>query len=144
MVTKPNPLHFWDWKSRMTLTFWTAPKGPNSCHSVLSSVSGAKLYTNMHHPAPFRALPAVAAAAVGISVLAVPRMDPASRGEYLKSQNIRYQNHKPTAITNLFTLYFHLEKIWACLNSLLLLCNSYGQLGSLQLAIAINSRYLIK
>lgn len=58
----------------------------------------------MHHPAPFRALPAVAAAAVGISVLAVPRMDPASRGEYLKGQNIRYQNHKLNAISNLFTL----------------------------------------
>lgn len=54
----------------------------------------------MHHPAPFRALPAVAAAAVGISVLAVPRMDPASRGEYLKGQNIRYQNHKLNAISN--------------------------------------------
>lgn len=70
----------------MTLTFCTAPKGPNSCHSVLSSVSGAKLYTKMHQPAPLSALLAVAAAAVGISVFAVPRMEPASSGEYLERQ----------------------------------------------------------
>ena len=32
-----------------TLTFWTAPKGPKSCQRMFSSVSGARLYTKMHH-----------------------------------------------------------------------------------------------
>lgn len=34
----------------MTFTERTAPKGPNSCHSVRSSVSGGRLYTNSVQP----------------------------------------------------------------------------------------------
>ena len=56
-----------------TLTDCTAPNGPNSCHKTFSSVSGAKLYTKMHHPDPFMAF-------VGIIVLA--KRSPAN-GEYL-------------------------------------------------------------
>jgi hypothetical protein len=74
----------------MTLTFCTAPKGPNSCHNVLSSVSGAKLYTNKHHPAPLIVLPVVVVAAVGMIVLA-PKMDPASIGENLRTENIFFK-----------------------------------------------------
>lgn len=36
----------------MTFTLVTAPKGPNICQRILSSASGAKLYTKMHHPVP--------------------------------------------------------------------------------------------
>lgn len=34
------------------MTLLTAPKGPNSCHSTLSSESGDRLYTKMHQPVP--------------------------------------------------------------------------------------------
>lgn len=36
----------------LTLTDCTAPNGPNNCHKTFSSVSGAKLYTKIHHPEP--------------------------------------------------------------------------------------------
>ena len=36
----------------MTFTLVTAPKGPNICHRILSSASGARLYTKIHHPVP--------------------------------------------------------------------------------------------
>ena len=38
----------------MILTFCTAPNGPNNCQRILSSVSGAKLYTNIHQPTEVR------------------------------------------------------------------------------------------
>lgn len=60
---------------RTTLTLCTAPNGPNSCHSTFSSVSGAKLYTNIHQPDPLIVLP-------GIIVLANKF---SANGEYLKS-----------------------------------------------------------
>ena len=36
-------------KNLITLTFCTAPNGPKSCQRMFSSVSGARLYTKMHH-----------------------------------------------------------------------------------------------
>lgn len=39
-----------------TLTDCTAPKGPNNCQRTFSSVSGAKLYTKIHHPDPLMVL----------------------------------------------------------------------------------------
>ena len=59
----------------MTLTFCTAPKGPNSCHRMFSSVSGARLYTNRHQPEPVRAVP-------GSSELPI-RLSAEVPGEYL-------------------------------------------------------------
>ncbi|KAE9525222.1 hypothetical protein AGLY_014290 [Aphis glycines] len=56
-MTNPNPLHLFVCKSLITFTLCTAPNGPNSCHNTFSSVSGAKLYTNMHQPDPFIELP---------------------------------------------------------------------------------------
>lgn len=56
-MTKPKPLHLFVCKSLITFTLWTAPNGPKSCHRTFSSVSGAKLYTKMHHPDPFIAFP---------------------------------------------------------------------------------------
>uniref|UniRef100_A0A1B0AY06 Uncharacterized protein n=1 Tax=Glossina palpalis gambiensis TaxID=67801 RepID=A0A1B0AY06_9MUSC len=44
MVTKPKPLHLLVCKSRITLTDWTAPNGPNNCHKTFSSVSGKTNY----------------------------------------------------------------------------------------------------
>ena len=50
IVTKPKPLHLPVSKSLITLTERTAPNGPNNCHNVRSSVSGARLYTKRVNP----------------------------------------------------------------------------------------------
>lgn len=80
IVTNPKPLHFCVWKSLITFTLCTAPNGPNSCHRTFSSVSGAKLYTNIHQPAPVIALFGVDVVD-GRRVLVPSKL--LSRGEYL-------------------------------------------------------------
>ncbi|KAK6171808.1 hypothetical protein SNE40_018235 [Patella caerulea] len=87
MVTKPKPLHFCVWKSRITFTLWTAPNGPNNCHRTLSSVSGARLYTNIHQPVPLvlsdEDEDEVVAAGVVLGSNVLGRR-PGSSGEYLQ------------------------------------------------------------
>ena len=57
--SKKLQIYLWkNWTKRLqrninniliTLTFCTAPNGPKSCQRMFSSVSGARLYTKMHH-----------------------------------------------------------------------------------------------
>ena len=73
----------------MTFTLCTAPNGPNNCQRTFSSVSGAKLYTNIHQPAQVTDVPGDDAV-VGIMVLVPRRL--VSSGEYLKQKNT-YEPH---------------------------------------------------